>query len=173
VALKVGWPVACLGLAVIAALLSAPVAADVSPLPVSSPRFPEAVSRFQANCAVCHRPGGVGQIGLAPPLTRNPARYAETPEGRKQLIWTLLFGMYGELTVDDRRYNFKMPVFAQLRDDDLALLMNYLIFDVAHAPPDTPPLLSEDVARERPLSLGGDAVLRHRSEVLGRYLVTQ
>jgi mono/diheme cytochrome c family protein len=121
---------------------------------------------FVSNCVVCHRVGGIGQTGLAPPLTGNPARYMESIEGRKQIIWTILFGMYGDITVDGRHYNFKMPAFSQLSDTDLALVLNYVAFKIAQAPQSTDKLDAKDVAAERTHVPDSDLLRKHRSAVL-------
>ncbi len=121
---------------------------------------------FAANCVVCHRIGGVGQTGLAPPLTSNPARYVESLEGRKQLIWTILFGMYGDITVNGRHYNFRMPAFAQLSDTDLAQVINYVAFEIAQAPKSTGTIDAKDVAAERTHLPDSDLLRKHRSAVL-------
>ena len=88
---------------------------------------------FKANCAVCHREAGTGTPGLAPPLTKNPAVFAATDAGRRQLAETLLFGMFGEIVVDERTYNFKMPEFSKLDDATLAAVLNHVVFDLAGA----------------------------------------
>jgi mono/diheme cytochrome c family protein len=129
-------------------------------------RFPAGAEFFQKNCAVCHRANGTGNPGLAPPLTGYPAAYVRHPQGRRQLVLTVLYGMYGEVLVDERHYNFKMPDFARFDDATLAAVLNFIAFDLGHAAPETPPLVPAEVAAERALALGGDAVRRHRLEVL-------
>ena len=129
-------------------------------------RFTDGAALFQANCAVCHRANGAGQAGLAPPLLVYPARYARSVEGRRQLAMTLLYGMFGEITVDERHYNFKMPDFARFDDATLAALINYVVFDLGHAPPEVAALAPEAIAAERATAQTGEAVRRHRAEVL-------
>jgi mono/diheme cytochrome c family protein len=132
----------------------------------ASPRFADGAAVFAANCAVCHRANGAGQAGLAPPLTSYPARYIALAEGRRQLVMTLLYGMFGDIVVDERHFNFKMPDFARLDDATLAATINYVVFDLGKAPGTAAPLQPEEVARERSLALGGDAVRRHRAQAL-------
>ena len=88
---------------------------------------------FKANCAVCHREAGTGTPGLAPPITNSPSVLATTDAGRRQLAETLLFGMFGEIVVDERTYNFKMPEFSTLDDATLAAVLNHVVFDLAGA----------------------------------------
>ena len=132
----------------------------------STPRYADGALTFQANCAVCHRATGAGQPGLAPPLLSYPARYLERPEGRRQLVLTVLFGMFGDIVVDEKHYNFKMPEFARFDDTTIAGVLNFVAFDLGHAPPTSVPLAPDDVARERVLALTGEAVRRHRFEAL-------
>jgi len=156
--------------------LLAGLAAAVSLLPLAAlaadgsvdaaVRFADGASLFQANCAVCHRANGAGQSGLAPPLLVYPARYAASVEGRRQLAMTLLFGMFGDITVDDRHYNFKMPDFARFDDATVAALINYVVFDLGHAPASVAVFAPTDVAAELATAQTGEAVRRHRSQLL-------
>jgi mono/diheme cytochrome c family protein len=146
-----------------ALLLGAVATADE---PGSPARFETGASLFQANCAVCHQVNGVGNPGLAPPLTGYPALYVQHPEGRRQLVLTVLYGMYGDVVVDERHYNFKMPEFARLDDDSLAAVLNFVVFDIGRASARAAPLSAAEVATERALALGGADVRRHRLEVL-------
>ena len=131
------------------------------------PRFAAGLAPFAASCAVCHRASGAGTPGLAPPVTSYPPRFIATAEGRRQLVLTLLFGMFGEIVVEERHYNFKMPDFARLDDATLAVTLNYLVFDLAHAPANAVPFTAAEVAAERARGLDGSAVRQHRAEVAG------
>jgi mono/diheme cytochrome c family protein len=132
------------------------------------PRFADGAALFQANCAVCHRATGAGTPGLAPPLTSVAPRYVSTPEGRRQLAMTVLFGMYGDIVVDERHYNFRMPEFSQLDDTALAAVLNHVVFDLGHAPAAAAPLTAAEVAAERTHAVDGAQVREHRAEVVGR-----
>jgi mono/diheme cytochrome c family protein len=148
----------------IAGLLgSAAAGGDESASPV---HYPDGAAAFQTNCAVCHRANGAGQAGLAPPLLRYPARYVESAEGRRQLVLTLIYGMFGEIVVDGHHFNFKMPEFSRFDDATIAATVNYVVFDLSRAQAAAEPLRPEEVARERALGLGGDEVRRHRAQVL-------
>jgi mono/diheme cytochrome c family protein len=148
-------------LAVLAALgLAAGGAAADTP-----PAYPQGAAGFQASCAVCHGPAGAGLPALAPPLLAYPARYAASPEGRRQLAMTVLYGMYGDIVVEGKHYAFRMPEFVQLDDASLAALLNFVVFDVAHAPASVAPLTAVEIAAERAHPLDGAAVREHRKSV--------
>jgi mono/diheme cytochrome c family protein len=131
-----------------------------------APRFADGAATFQANCAVCHRANGAGTPGLAPPLTEYPARFAALAEGRRQLAMTVLYGMFGDIVVGERHYNFKMPEFTQIDDSTLAAALNFVVFDLAHAPESTAALTPADIAAERKQAVDGSAVREHRAAVV-------
>jgi mono/diheme cytochrome c family protein len=133
----------------------------------ADPAYPQGGESFKANCSVCHGASGGGTPSLAPPLTLNPARYAASAEGRRQLAMTVLFGLIGDIVVEDKHYNFQMPEFSQLDDATLAATLNYVVFDIAHAPASVKPLAAEDIAAERAHAVDGNAVHEHRKSVAG------
>ena len=151
-------PPALLALAAAAAPLAG--AADTP-----APAYPQGAASFQANCAVCHGSGGAGMPSLAPPLLSYPARYAASAEGRRQLAMTVLYGMYGDVAVEGKHYAFRMPDFSQLDDASLAALLNFVVFDLAHAPASVAPLTSAEIAAERAHPIDGAAVREHRKSV--------
>jgi mono/diheme cytochrome c family protein len=142
-------------------LRAAPVAAADAP----ALQFPDGAASFQANCAVCHGSAGAGLPSLAPPLLSYPAHYATSAAGRRQLAMTVLYGMFGEITVEDKRYDFKMPDFARLDDATLAATLNFVVFDLDHAPASVKVLSAADIAAERAQALDGAAVREHRKSV--------
>ena len=127
--------------------------------------YPEGATAFQSNCALCHGPAGAGVPALAPPITSNPARFAATPEGRRQLAMTVLYGMFGEISVGEVRFNSQMPDFARLDDATLAATLNFVVFDLAHAAPEVKPLTTGEIAAERAHALDGAAVREHRKSL--------
>jgi mono/diheme cytochrome c family protein len=127
--------------------------------------YPQGAAAFQANCAVCHGPAGAGLPSLAPPLLSNPARYAASAAGRRQLAMTVLYGMFGDITVEDKHYNFQMPDFARLDDATLAATLNFVVFDIDHAPASVTPLAAPEIAAERAHPADDAAVREHRKSV--------
>jgi mono/diheme cytochrome c family protein len=141
-------------------LASAAQAADAPPA-----AYPAGASAFQANCAVCHGPAGAGVPSLAPPLTSYPARYAASPEGRRQLAMTVLAGLFGDITVEGKHYASRMPDFGQLDDTSLAAVLNFVVFDLGHAPATIAPIAASELAAERAHPQDGAAVREHRKAV--------
>jgi len=131
-----------------------------------TPSYPQGAAAFQTNCAMCHGATGAGIPGLAPPLSSEPARYAASPEGRRQLAITLLYGMFGDITVGQSHFNSQMPDFARLDDATLAATLNFVVFDLAHAATAIKPLTAEEIAAERAHPLDGAAVREHRKSLL-------
>lgn len=130
--------------------------------------YPEGAAAFAANCSVCHGAKGKGTPSLAPPLTSYPARYAADPEGRRQLTDTVLAGLFGQVTVEGKHYEFKMPDFARLDDRTIAAVLNYVVFDLAQAQQGTKPLTTEEVAAERPHAIAGPELRKRREALLQR-----
>jgi mono/diheme cytochrome c family protein len=127
--------------------------------------YPQGAAAFQGNCAVCHGPVGAGVPSLAPPLLAYPARYASSAEGRRQLAMTLLYGMFGDITVGGAHFNSQMPAFAQLDDATLAALLNFVVFDLDHAASETKPLAAAEITAERSRVVDAAAVREHRKQL--------
>src|ERR1700681_4412515 len=132
----------------------------------ASAACPAGFGSFQTNCAVCHGLAGAGLPSLAPPLLSYPARYAASVEGRRQLALTVLYGMVGDITVDDRHYTFQMPDFARLDDATLAATLNFVVFDLGHASAGVRPLDPGEIGAERAHPVDGAAVREHRMSVV-------
>jgi mono/diheme cytochrome c family protein len=146
--------------------LATPAAADDATGAPAAPRYPAGASTFQANCAVCHQAKGTGNPALAPPITAYPSRYATIPAGRQQLAMTVINGMFGKIEVDQKAFDFRMPEFTQFDDATLAAVLNFVIFDLDHAPDTTKPITAEEIAAERAHPTEGSAVREHRAKVL-------
>ena len=130
-----------------------------------TPSYSQGAAAFQTNCAMCHGPAGAGIPALAPPLSSEPAGFAASPAGRRQLAITLLYGMFGDITVGESHFNSQMPDFARLDDATLAATLNFVVFDLAHAASSIKPLAPEEIAAERAQPLDGAAVRAHRKSL--------
>ena len=128
--------------------------------------FPAGKNVFDARCTVCHQAGGKGQDGLAPPLTEYPGKYAGTPDGRRQLSATVLNGMFGEISVNAKTYNFKMPSFATSSDEDLAKVLNYIVFDLNHPHGAAKPFTASEIKAARAQSIDSSTVHAQRATLI-------
>jgi mono/diheme cytochrome c family protein len=147
------------------AVLAAALGSSSGARAADTPSTPQGAAAFQTNCAMCHGPAGAGIPALAPPLSSEPARFAASAEGRRQLAITLLYGMFGDITVGQSHFNSQMPDFARLDDAILAAMLNFVVFDLAHAPADIKPLAPEEIAAERAHPLDAAAVRAHRKSL--------
>ena len=159
-------PTGSLTAALLAALLLVAIAAEPARADPAPVRYPAGATAFQANCLVCHGAKGAGTPSLAPPITSYPARYATTPDGRKQLAITVLNGMFGGIDVEKKHFDFKMPDFMQLDDATLAAVLNFVVFDLDQAKEDTKPFAAEEIAAERSHPVDGAIVREQRMKLL-------
>ena len=157
-------PVTLVAPAALAVLLTA-LGSTPGARAAETPSYPQGATAFQSNCAMCHGPAGAGIPALAPPLSSEPARFAASPEGRRQLVITLLYGMFGDIQVGQSHFNAQMPDFARLDDATLAAALNFVVFDLAHAATTIKPLAPEEIAAERAHPLDGAAVRAHRKSL--------
>lgn len=107
---------------------------------------------YQQNCVFCHGDRGQGRPGAFPPLAGHIPDLLKVPAGRAQLINTLLYGMQGEITVKGQKYNGVMPAFAQLTDEQLAGMLNYVLSawnNDKDLPPDFKPITAAELSAAR------------------------
>jgi len=152
-------------LAVAVTVLASALSSTPHARAADTPSYPQGAAAFQTNCAVCHGPAGAGIPALAPPLSSEPARFTASPQGRRQLAITLLYGMFGDITVGQAHFNSQMPDFARLDDATLAATLNFVVFDLAHAPTEVKPLTADEIGAERARALDAAAVREHRKSV--------
>ncbi|MFN3178621.1 MAG: c-type cytochrome [Thermus sp.] len=98
-------------------------------------------------CAVCH--GDKAQGTRSYPGLLGAAPLFATPEGRRYLVLVVLYGKKGEAGL--------MPGFAQLKDEELAALLNHLR---ALLQAKGEAFTAEEIRRERGLNLTPDKVKR-------------
>jgi len=77
-------------------------------------------------CQGCHQPTGTGVPGVFPPLAGHVPEILAAKGGREYLIHVLLYGLSGEISVKGTKYNGVMPAFGQLKDADLAAVLNHI-----------------------------------------------
>lgn len=83
-------------------------------------------AKLYAQCAGCHQQNGQGIRGAFPPLAGHTAEILAKPGGREYLIKTLLWGLQGVIEVRGVRYNSNMPAYNQLKDEEIAALLNHI-----------------------------------------------
>lgn len=100
---------------------------EVKKVPVAASSFDELFKKgeklYQANCQACHQASGKGIPGAFPPLEKS-----EWVTGSKeQLVAIILYGLQGEVTVNNEKYNSSMPgQMGNLTDEDVAAVSTYI-----------------------------------------------
>jgi len=110
---------------------------------------------YGPNCGICHH-GGNGLPGEVPPLVGRLDLIARTPEGRDYLARVMLNGLDGPIMANGTRYNFSMPSFRRLSDEQLSLILNWLISRGATQP--VPVMTPETFASARKQEIGSNRV---------------
>lgn len=101
---------------------------------------------YGPNCGICHH-GGDGLPGEIPPLAGRLDVIASTPEGKRYLANVLLNGLAGPIKAKGEDYDFGMPSFRRLTDEQISLILNWLISRGKTSP--LPVITPEDIATAR------------------------
>ena len=120
---------------------------------------------FTTNCASCHQTTGLGVAGAFPPLKGHvPTLYNAD---RSYLIDLLLYGLQGEVQIEDQTYNGVMPAWQQLSDDDIANALNYVThaWGNADALQNFKPYEATEIKSARGDSLSSDQVYALRQKL--------
>lgn len=86
---------------------------------------------YLAACAACHQPHGLGQEGLAPPLSGSEW-VAGPPE---RLVRIVLHGLRGPLRVKGQNFALEMPTLGVLEDEQIAQILSYVRREWGHSFP--------------------------------------
>jgi mono/diheme cytochrome c family protein len=123
---------------------------------------------FNANCAVCHQPNGHGILGMYPPLADSIGRYVALPEGRTYLIHVVSFGMTGPISVHGEMYNGVMQPWPQLRDQDVAGVLNFILmtFNAKLLPSGFKRIASDEVKKARAANLAMSDIYQERAALI-------
>ena len=78
---------------------------------------------FMAHCTACHQTTGEGLAGVFPPLAKSDYLAADP----KHAISVVLHGLHGKITVNGKDYNSVMPPVSQLKDDEVANILTYVL----------------------------------------------
>lgn len=123
---------------------------------------------FQQNCSACHGENGQGRVGAFPPLAGHLPDLIKAPEGRTQILQTVLFGMQGEIRAKGQKYNGVMPAFGQLNDEQLAAVINHVLNAWGNdklLPKDFKPITPAEVTAARATKLTPQQVGANRAKI--------
>ena len=124
-------------------------------------------AKIYAQCAGCHQQNGQGIPGAFPPLAGHVAEILAKEGGREYLILVLLYGLQGQIEVKGMKYNGVMSSFAQLKDEEIAAVLNH----IATAGGDAKnvkgfkPFTAEEVKKLRAKKLTPQQVLAERKKL--------
>ncbi|AEB12568.1 c-type cytochrome [Marinithermus hydrothermalis] len=120
---------------------------------------------YQQNCASCHGQDGTGTPNFAPPLAATLPALLQTEDGRAYLASVVLWGLQGQIKVNDQTYNAPMPPFGRLTDAEIAEILNYILTawgNDALLPEGFTPYTADEIAELRKTQLTPQDVLKQR-----------
>ncbi len=120
---------------------------------------------FTTNCVSCHQANGQGIPGAFPTLVGHAPELANADGGHEYMEKLLLYGLQGEINVSGQVYNGVMPAWAQLSDDDLANVLNYVLSSWGNADAmsaDYPAFTADSVKAQRADNLSSQQVYELR-----------
>jgi heme/copper-type cytochrome/quinol oxidase subunit 2 len=135
-------------------------ATAVAPAGGMAGRIADGKTLFASDCAGCHQATGRGLPGAFPPLAGSLGEY-NSPAGRAVLAHVLLFGLNGPLKANGKSYNGVMPAWAQLKDGQIAHLLDYIETAWGNAkalPKSFKPFTAAEIAQNRTPALTPAAV---------------
>lgn len=91
-------------------------------------RFETGRTLFNAICAQCHQPSGLGMEGLAPPLV--DSEWVLGPQQR--VVRIVLNGLHGPIQVGKKTVELEMPGLGSLDDDQIASVLTYIRREWGH-----------------------------------------
>ena len=116
------------------------------------------------NCVGCHQPTGLGVPGIFPKLTAHAADLYNTQGGRDYLMKVVLYGVQGEVLIEDTLYNGEMPNWAHLSNAEIAAVLNYILTSWGNDEllEDYVPITFEEIEVMRRTPLGANEVYQTR-----------
>jgi mono/diheme cytochrome c family protein len=123
---------------------------------------------FKSDCAICHQASAKGVPGTFPPLADSIGSYVAIPEGRAYLVHVVAFGLTGAISVHGHTYNGVMQPWPNLKNQDIALLLNYVLttFNAKLLPNDFSPLTGDEVKKYRTSSIVPGDVHKEREALM-------
>lgn len=128
----------------------------VTALVLCSAALAQSGSTVYQQCQGCHQPTGAGIPGAFPPLAGHMNEILAAKGGREWLIRLVLNGMSGEITVKGQKYNGAMPAYAQLKDAELAAVLNHITTNWGNTNPKA--FTAAEVKAQRSKKLSGAQV---------------
>ncbi|WP_018461489.1 c-type cytochrome [Thermus oshimai] len=117
-------------------------------------------------CATCHQAKGQGMPGAFPPLAGHVPEILAKKDGRDYLIRVVLYGLQGEIQVKGAKYNGAMPSWAQLKDEEIAAVLNYIATAWGNKTPQGfKPYTPAEVKAARAKTLTGQQVFALRKQL--------
>jgi mono/diheme cytochrome c family protein len=104
---------------------------------------------FKQHCAACHQADGTGVPGLAPPLANALAGQLASPRAGEYLAHVLVAGLVGPVVSAGQNFNSAMPAVAQLSDDEIVAIANFVARALNGATEDRVTRANVIAARER------------------------
>jgi len=97
--------------------------ADTTPAaPVDNSPYAAGKGVYQRTCIICHQPDGTGMEGTYPPLSKSDYLLAN----KSRAILQVLKGSSTPLTVNGKKYTGVMPPQSNLKDEEVADVLNYV-----------------------------------------------
>ncbi|HWY99305.1 MAG TPA: c-type cytochrome [Bacteroidia bacterium] len=90
--------------------------------PVDNSPYAAGKGVYQRTCIVCHQPDGTGLEGTYPPLAKSDFLLAD----KRRAILQVILGSSNAITVNGKKYNSLMPAQSNLKDDEVAAVLNYV-----------------------------------------------
>lgn len=78
---------------------------------------------YAVHCTACHQATGQGLAGVFPPLAKSDYLAADP----HRAISAVVHGLKGKITVNGTEYNSVMPPVSQLKDDEVANIVTYVL----------------------------------------------
>jgi mono/diheme cytochrome c family protein len=120
----------------------APAEPKVEPLtPEQQARFELGKQQYATICGQCHKPDGMGQVGLAPPLVNS--EWVLGPDTRLARI--VLHGLRGPVMIGGKSYNMDMPSLGVLDDEKIAAALTYIRREWGHTAAPVEPKTIKDI----------------------------
>nr|WP_233498294.1 cytochrome c [Meiothermus sp. QL-1] len=119
-----------------------------------------------AQCQGCHQANGAGVPGVFPPLAGHIPEILAVRGGREYLIQVMLYGLQGPITIKGTRYQGVMPAYAQLKDEDIAALLNHISTQWGNRfPAGQQPFTAAEVRAQRAKTMTAAQVLEARNKL--------